>query len=197
MPPVPDHGPPDAGQRLGEPGTISPLAHRLSGHPETPPDLSARYQLCCHSLTLTYGKATQQVARRLADVNRLRDDLTDDQRAVLRIIHSEFEESARWPIWQYIDLQIKPRGAAAAALASMPRLRDPQHHMGMTYGLVWWENYYAGPSQRTTVEMSVAGLHSLGCDELPELYVRMIRYLATEQAKLVTDDSGRVRRRRR
>jgi hypothetical protein len=121
-------------------------------------------------------------------------ELSDDQIAILKTVHDEFESAVRWPIWQFIDLQIKPQGAAMQALTAMPTIRDTRQQFGTVYGLVTWENRVNSPVASTPMQLTVAGLHRLGFDVLPELYVRLVRYLADEQANLIPSATEVVER---
>lgn len=133
----------------------------------------------------TWSKAESE-GRYLLVVNVLLQEVIDgDQGAVLNIIHGYFEESSSWPIWQYVDLQVKPYGAAGAALANMPRLVDTTTPTGLSYGWTWSESRFSTPPAGTKIELTVSGLWALRFDELPRAYVELLRLCGRLQAELV------------
>jgi hypothetical protein len=126
-------------------------------------------------------------------VNPLLDhELTPDQRAVLSVIHGELEENVRWPIWQYIDFSVKPYGAAVSAYSSLPGITDTRQPRGLYYGYTWTQRREMLPSPGTEVALTVAGLYRLSYDDLPRLYVKLLRYCVEEQTKLKPSPTAEV-----
>lgn len=119
-------------------------------------------------------------------MNPLLQEAKGDQYAVLMVIHGYLEEGLDWPVWQYVERRVGPRGAALQALTSMPFLRNRGQLIGWKYGWTWWENFGAsgGPNQNTKVQLTVAGLWALRFDELPRLYVELLRLCNDRWAQL-------------
>jgi hypothetical protein len=122
----------------------------------------------------------------------LDEELTVEQEAVLAVVHGELEQIERWPIWQYVDLLVQPYGAAWRAVSSMPRFRDDRQAIPAHYGLTWWGRMPMAINPQDQIELTVAGLHRLHRDELPDLYVRLIRHCIEQQTKLTPSPTQTV-----
>jgi hypothetical protein len=122
----------------------------------------------------------------VAGMTRLLEKPSLDQSAVLSAIHSDFDGNMRWPLWQYVDLSVRPRGTAATALASMPRVRATGPGVRQSYGWTWWENIGVSsvPQANTTIQLTVAGLMALEFDDLPKIYVKLLRLCCERQSQL-------------
>jgi hypothetical protein len=126
-------------------------------------------------------------------MNSLLADATDDQRALLGIIHDEFERTARWPIWQYVDLTMKPVGRAERTLRSFPAV-GALHTPGPRYGAVWWSSSNWLPSPETQVGLTIAGLNQIAPDSpLVSRWIELLKLLVSEQARLKPDPETVVR----
>ena len=110
-------------------------------------------------------------------------ELTDDQEQLLKLIHGVFEADAGWPVWDYIDRSIKPRGTAEKALRSLPQVGGIG---GIRYGLVSWESSgLQVPRPDTTIALTVAGvLRVEPASPLLDLWMRLFCYLRSAQAAL-------------
>jgi hypothetical protein len=120
-------------------------------------------------------------------VNPLLAELTDEQARLLGLIHDEFEQHVRWPIWQYLDLTLTPPlGTAEKALVSLPQVSDTRP-MGRRYRLVSWMSSggTSVPSADTPMALTIAGVHHVRPDRpLSELWIRFLQHLITQQSQL-------------
>jgi hypothetical protein len=65
----------------------------------------------------------------------LLDELSDDQRTLLRTVFGPFSREGDWPVWQFADLSLRKRGLLAGdVLASLP-LAGGDGATRMRYGL--------------------------------------------------------------
>lgn len=120
-------------------------------------------------------------------MNPLLVDLTDEQADLLQLIHDEFEQYVRWPIWQYLDLTLTPPlGTAERALLSLPQISDTRP-MGRRYGLVSWMSSGGTtvPRADTPMALTIAGVQHVRPDgPLSKLWIKLLQYLITQQSRL-------------
>lgn len=114
------------------------------------------------------------------------EPLSNDQMAVLKAVHGEFESAGRWPIWQFVQRTVRPLGSAEAALRSLPQVRDSRPAVGFRYGLVWFDNFGLGvPQADKPIHLTIAGLHRLGMsDAVLGLFLKSLRYMVEQESLL-------------
>src|SRR5258708_39807960 len=91
----------------------------------------------------------------------LRESLSPEQEALLRVLFARFDAVGRWPVWQYAETILEADGTdARAVLASLPRVGDtsPTSH---SYGLTWRNDSYMAPHLDARVAVTIAGLTHL------------------------------------
>jgi hypothetical protein len=123
----------------------------------------------------------------------LREPLSLEQSQLLQVIYEPFDQSGRWPVWQYVDLTMDARHEADAAdvLASLQRIGDTGP-MSRSYGLTWREDsHLAVPNPDQHVALTVAGLCYLRPATEPLLlgFLVTMRCLVEAQRKLVPSPS--------
>jgi hypothetical protein len=117
----------------------------------------------------------------------LREPVGPEQEALLLVIGEPFIATAKWPVWQYVDLTLENEYglAAEAVLASLPDTGD-RSPTSLSYGLVWRPDSYRQPHLDDRVALTVAGLRHLPqAVPITAAFIDMISYLANQQARLV------------
>jgi hypothetical protein len=111
----------------------------------------------------------------------LREPLGPEQEALLRAIGEPFIATAKWPVWQYVDLTLRNEHGldAEAVLASLPEAGD-KSPTSLGYGLSWRMDSYRQPNpgdkgraDRRRTAVPAAGRHDhrgvRSCSRLPGL----------------------------
>ena len=96
---------------------------------------------------------------------------TEEQRALLEVVHKAFRQANRWPIFQYVEAMLDRQGLdTATVLASFPTVGTAR------YGAVWWDR--SAPLPDSLVGLTVAGLsHCQGGYVEIQLFLDTLAYL--------------------
>jgi hypothetical protein len=119
-------------------------------------------------------------------MNSLREPLSPEQLALLRVIFGPFDATGEWPVWQYADLTLDAMGIdAQATLESLPVAGDPGP-MSRSYGLTWRNDSHMSPRPDARVALTMAALRHLpGAEPLVGAFFTTLRYLVDQQRKLI------------
>jgi hypothetical protein len=120
----------------------------------------------------------------------LREQLSQDQLRLLRVIFEPFDQDRGWPVWQYVDLTLDAKFGldAVAVLDSLPVV-GYHSPMSMSYGLTWREDSHIQPQPQTHVALTVTGLRCLrpAAEPLLGAFLATVWHMIDAQSKLTPD----------
>jgi hypothetical protein len=129
----------------------------------------------------------------LDNQNPLRTPLTEEQRALLDVIHAT-KAAAKWPVYQHVEAVLDQRHGldAEAVLASFPLVDHG-------YGAIWRERgHRSSPEAFEQVGLTVYGMASL--DPVPYLvdwFLALLSIVTEAQRRMVTNPARAVEERLR